>query len=231
MNYRKFSLIELLIVIAIIAVLTAILLPVFNKARDSAKKINCSSNLRQLSFGYAQYLNDNHDYFPTDWIRHLEIYLPSYKTYVCPSGPKHERLPLIYFYDNINWPGHYANNDYALAHSNSGKAQIYFKANQCRNPGRTPMIFDCCYSPKASYGHLSTPATVPLVDFSVGRYVATATAYTPAANPYISSFGLWHERMGNIAYVDGSVRAISASELKKLCPTTTQAAYFLKGEK
>ena len=58
---KYFSLIELLIVIAIIAVLSAMLLPALNSAREKAKAITCISNMKQSSLCIAQYSNDNND--------------------------------------------------------------------------------------------------------------------------------------------------------------------------
>lgn len=70
---KAFTLLELLITIAIIAILAALLLPALNSARDKARGIACLSNLKQCGLAIHSYAADNNDYITfreagTGWV-------------------------------------------------------------------------------------------------------------------------------------------------------------------
>jgi len=62
---KGFTLIELLVVIAIIGILAAMVFPVFARARESARKAVCLSNVKNIALAIQMYLADNNDTLPT----------------------------------------------------------------------------------------------------------------------------------------------------------------------
>ena len=63
-HQENFTLIELLIVIAIITILAGMLLPALNKAKRQAQAVSCASNLKHLGQCFTGYAGDNQDHFP-----------------------------------------------------------------------------------------------------------------------------------------------------------------------
>ncbi len=90
----RFTLIELLITIAIIAILTAILLPFLNSARATAVSASCRNNLKQVGLLYFSYANDSNGIFPISKCSYNDIqwivqYFPQDKI------PKYASCPAV----------------------------------------------------------------------------------------------------------------------------------------
>lgn len=99
---KAFTLLEILIVLFIIGVLTALLFPLTNKSRENARRSSCQSNLKQVGLGFMQYMRDydekvtlaytdddsSGDYnanFDKGWMQNIQPYVKSTEIFQCPS--------------------------------------------------------------------------------------------------------------------------------------------------
>ena len=92
---RDFTLIELLIVVAIIAILLSILLPSLRHAREKAYMAVCGSQLSQQSRGLNLFMKDENSFYPGAhtqhelqnmvWAPSIKVYLNNYEVFNCPK--------------------------------------------------------------------------------------------------------------------------------------------------
>ncbi len=80
----KFTLIELLIVIAIIAILAGMLLPALSRTKDIVRTVSCTSNMKQGAILCIQYTNDFNGMYP--WMYHLFAAESAYVNYFVKSN-------------------------------------------------------------------------------------------------------------------------------------------------
>lgn len=120
---RAFTLIELLVVIAIIAILLAIITPALKKAKESAKKLVCSSNVRQFGIVLRAYTMENDGLLPPSschldepekyWLNIFADYSDADLLYRCPSDKSKNfvdwNLPLDEQGDECKWSSYAIN--------------------------------------------------------------------------------------------------------------------------
>jgi prepilin-type processing-associated H-X9-DG protein/prepilin-type N-terminal cleavage/methylation domain-containing protein len=216
---RAFTLAELLVVIAMIAILSAILLPVLNRGRLSAQCAVCQSNLRQLGLATQMYWNDNggnsFSYFLTatnhgmlywfGWIANgteghrpydlstgaLFPYLNGSDTRLCPSPVW--SLPQFEL-KGTNVIFSYGCNSFIFG----GPGHSVLNTAKIIHPAGAVIIADA-----AEVNNFQLPASASHPLFEEWYYVDLETNYSSPNNYPNTHFR--HSQMANVAFADGHV--------------------------
>ncbi|MBE6372541.1 MAG: prepilin-type N-terminal cleavage/methylation domain-containing protein [Lentisphaerae bacterium] len=211
---RHFTLIELLVVIAIIAILAALLLPALRKARDTAKKMKCVSNIRQVNQTMCSYRDDFKEmllptYVVNSWGKYWSQTLHEMrygifqdpnvwkknKPWRCPdekhynsSTPKHTTTGFFTDY-GVNSNTNSAWTDTGITWTSP--TVKFTRLSAIRQPSRRSQVADI--DATVGYG------------LARGRYPAPTTNYQTLATR--------HNRIINMAFHDGHVESISYTRI------------------
>ncbi|GIV16060.1 MAG: hypothetical protein KatS3mg022_1495 [Armatimonadota bacterium] len=158
-RHDGFTLIELLVVITVIAILAAILLPVFSQARERARMTGCLSNARQLAMAVYTYTQDYDEALPPStnyavptsvperiWTRLIQPYVRDTNIFVCPSASG-SGFPADWSQRGIGSMGYTAATAYDPAEREGFATPAVLV--QMEEPARTPLFGDTASGPTA----------------------------------------------------------------------------------
>ena len=242
LTIARFTLIELLIVIAIIAILAALLLPSLQKARRKAQQAGCASNLKQVGVLFQGYSDSFKGYLPVTyqcecgryWSNILYVTMQLNTTLIgefgnCYLGHPGYNNPLGYCNEGCTAEKgtvFHCPSQISGAEGNNAGGNMKYPVSYGMNPFGYTTGWTTVNSRKMSWvrhpseAMLAMDAGHLLLEFWTLRDMLTL-AQRGAPTPFLSNNGDVHNGGANVLYVDGHVGYANYSRLFNDQPTTT----------
>jgi prepilin-type N-terminal cleavage/methylation domain-containing protein/prepilin-type processing-associated H-X9-DG protein len=209
---RGFTLIELLVVIGIIAILAGMLLPALSKAKESARRIACNNNLKQINLAFLMYVGESSDTIPTpsNSQRWTTLLLPFYVNTNLLRCPSDVPTPYSLGMDDSDITKHPA--DAAPRTYIMNAWDDYFRDPETTNTSLKEMVF-ADPSESISYGEKlgDAPPAGSGPQLTLGQFYLNyfSNDVWTQLNERRHSAGADNKSGGsNYAFVDGSVRYV-----------------------
>ena len=140
-----FTLVEILVVLAIVAVLAGLLFPAFSRARSAARTATCASNLKQIGLAFRLYVEDYKGFHPSPggsdpncrWAEQIYPYAKSTAIFSCPSfdyGEYRPGCPAPEPTNDPNYPNYYWHGSYNLNFLFGSNLRGGINSARIRNP-------------------------------------------------------------------------------------------------
>ena len=237
---RGFTLIEILVVLAIVGVVASIVFAVFGPVREKGREASCASNLRQLGMAMGMYAQDNDErrpvrayvshYHPAPfllsigWAGQLYPYVKSAKVFACPDDPTQgasapERLPVSYGL-NSNFAGMTAESSVTAPASTvllfevMGDQVELTQSDEGLAEASTQMVSAAGDGEEGALTSLTenAGASIDAASYATGKMDNVGDASRLPVDSYAASDGR-HSRGANFLAADGHARWASASRI------------------